>query len=138
MDRLSRAHRSWLMSKVRSKDTTPEMIVRRAVHKLGYRYRLHCPKMPGKPDLVLSAHRKIIFVHGCFWHGHENCSKARLPKSNVEFWRSKIERNVGRDTELCRMLIDDGWDVLIVWQCQTKDLEGLVLSLRSFLEKDTI
>ncbi|RWQ03314.1 MAG: DNA mismatch endonuclease Vsr [Mesorhizobium sp.] len=134
MDRLSPSHRSWLMSRVRGKDTTPELIVRRVLHRLGYRFRLHDPKMRGKPDLVLASRRKIIFVHGCFWHRHAGCKKATLPKSNQVFWQEKFEKNVARDEKIRFDLEAQGWSVLVVWQCETKDPETLERLLGTFLE----
>ncbi|MER9655241.1 very short patch repair endonuclease [Mesorhizobium sp. M0152] len=122
------------MSRIRGKDTTPELIVRRLLHRLGYRYRLHHPRMPGKPDLVLKSRRKIVFIHGCFWHRHAGCRKATSPKSNQSFWQEKFEKNVARD-EIARLTLEaQGWDVLVVWQCETKDLEILERSLITFLE----
>ncbi|MER9209039.1 DNA mismatch endonuclease Vsr [Mesorhizobium sp. M0771] len=123
------------MSRVRGKDTIPEMIVRRVLHRLGYRYRLHHPKMPGRPDLVLASRRKIIFIHGCFWHRHVGCRKATLPKTNQDFWQEKFVRNVARDEKMRAALEAQGWDVLVVWQCETKDLEVLQQSLTAFLER---
>ena len=125
MDRLSRARRGWLMSRVGSRDTLPELRVRRAVFGMGYRYRLNDPRYPGKPDLVFPRHRKIVFVHGCFWHGHEACRYARLPKTRVRFWTAKIERNRERDREVEEKLRFMGWRILTVWQCDTKDAEKM-------------
>ncbi|WP_421866053.1 very short patch repair endonuclease [Parvibaculum sp.] len=133
VDRLSVERRSALMSKVKSKDTSPEMRVRRLAHALGYRYRLHRRSLPGSPDLVFSTRRKVIFVHGCFWHRHPNCRKASMPKSRVRFWSEKFERNVQRDRENLRALRKGGWEVLVVWECQTKDVERLEKKLRKFL-----
>ncbi|MET2524970.1 very short patch repair endonuclease [Ralstonia pseudosolanacearum] len=133
MDRLSVEKRSWLMSRVRSKDTTPELTVRRLLHRLGYRYRLHAAHLPGKPDLVFPARKKIIFVHGCFWHGHAGCKYARTPSSRIEFWREKIDRNRHRDQRNQRELSELGWDVLVVWQCQLKDSASVLRNLLSFL-----
>lgn len=121
-----------IMQAVRGKDTGPEMIVRRMLHRLGYRYRLHARNLPGKPDLVFPARRKAIFVHGCFWHGH-GCPKGRLPKSRLDFWVPKIERNRARDTSVLSRLSDLGWQTAVVWQCQTKDQAGLMRSLVNFL-----
>jgi DNA mismatch endonuclease (patch repair protein) len=116
--------RSRNMSRIRSTNTKPEMIVRSLVHQMGYRYRLHVKGMPGTPDLVLPAHRKIIFVHGCFWHSH-NCRYGRvLPATNSEFWSNKRHGNVLRDRRNGRKLRADGWSVLVVWECWTKDPEG--------------
>ena len=135
MDRLSPERRSWLMSRVRSKDTLPELAVRRLVFGMGYRYRLHVPRLPGKPDLVFSARRKIIFVHGCFWHGHKGCRYARLPKSRVEYWQDKRRRNRLHDRRTVAALEREGWHVLVVWQCELKDVNKLTAKLHEFLEK---
>jgi len=114
--------RSAIMSRVRGKDTAPEMVVRRLVHAMGYRYKLHDPKLPGRPDLVFAGRRKIIFVHGCFWHGH-GCRYGRLPKSRLEFWTAKIERNRRRDRILVAGLRKQGWSVLVLWQCKARRLD---------------
>lgn len=108
------------MRAVKSKDTAPEMIVRRLVHGLGYRYRLHRKDLPGNPDLVFSGRQKIIFVHGCFWHGHHCKRGARPPKENADYWGPKIARNVDRDTRTQAELRAVGWDVVTVWECETK------------------
>lgn len=133
MDRVTRERRSQIMALVRSKDTRPEMIVRRLVHALGFRYRLHCSDLPGKPDLVFRSKKKVIFVHGCFWHGHKSCSKARLPKSRVDFWRSKRENNTRRDARVKRALNRKGWSYMVVWQCQLKEIEEVSERLLSYL-----
>lgn len=109
------------MSKVRGKDTKPEMAVRSYLHRRGLRYRLHDRSLPGKPDLVFKSRRVVVFVHGCFWHGHPGCSKARIPKTREEFWRSKIETNAARDRRSIRRLRALGWRVLVVWQCRISD-----------------
>lgn len=118
VDTRTSAKRSEIMSKVRSKDTGPEMIVRRLIFGMGYRYQLHRRDLPGSPDIVMPGWRKIIDVRGCFWHGHEGCRYGRLPKSREDFWRAKIERNRERDLQNLRRLESDGWRVLIVWQCE--------------------
>ena len=117
MDTLTKAQRSALMSRVRSKDSRPEMFVRRLVFALGYRYRLHVSGMPGRPDLVFSGRRKVIFVHGCFWHRHARCKLARLPKSRLEFWIPKLDANRRRDRKNVRVLRRKGWAVLTIWEC---------------------
>ena len=109
------------MSRVRSKDSRPEMFVRRLVFSLGYRYRLHVSGIPGRPDLVFSGRRKVIFVHGCFWHRHADCALARLPKSRLEFWLPKLAANRLRDQENVRSLRRDGWAVLTIWECEIGD-----------------
>lgn len=134
MDRLSTKRRSWLMSRVGSKDTTPEMAVRSLVHRLGFRFRLHYKKLPGKPDLAFPGRKKVIFVHGCFWHGHENCSKGRLPKSNLDVWVPKIENNKKRDIANIAKIVAFGWNCLTIWQCEIRNAEGLEQKLVRFLE----
>jgi DNA mismatch endonuclease (patch repair protein) len=111
--------RSQMMAAVRSKNTVPEMTVRRLVHSMGYRYRLHRSGLPGKPDLVFPGRRKIIFVHGCFWHQH-GCKGSHLPRSNEGYWLPKLERNRARDTEHLKALRADGWACLVLWECQLK------------------
>jgi len=127
------------MRQVRSKNSGPELMVRRMVHAMGYRFRLHDTKLLGKPDLVFPRLRKIIFVHGCFWHRHKGCSGTTTPKSNVDFWEEKFERNVERDRRNISALKRMGWRVLVVWQCQTRNPEKLERKLRGFLnEKERI
>ena len=135
MDRLTPEQRSANMSKIRSKDTKPEMLVRRHLHALGFRYRLHASKLPGHPDLVLPKWHTVIFVNGCFWHKHEGCRYFVVPKSNTEFWMNKISRNVERDADNTKKLIDMGWKVVTVWECELKKekrdntLNGLVIEI---------
>jgi len=133
-DVFSKDKRSWIMSRVRGKDTSPEMIVRSLVHRLGYRFRLHRKDLPGKPDLTFPSRRKVIFVHGCFWHGHDCLRGDRKPKSNVEYWRNKIRRNNQRDEVNQQRLKELGWDFLVIWECQIKDQEKLKTILVDFLE----
>jgi len=138
MDTLSSAERSERMGRVRSKDTRPELVVRRIVHSLGFRYRLHDIKLPGKPDLVFSGRRKVIFVHGCFWHRHgAACPLTRLPKSRLEFWRPKLAENRKRDWKNARCLRSAGWDILVLWECQLRDLEAIEARVMQFLEGDS-
>jgi DNA mismatch endonuclease (patch repair protein) len=132
VDKLTPEQRSDLMHKVRGKDTAPEMIVRRLAHGAGFRYRLHRKDLPGKPDLCFPARRKIIFVHGCFRHGHD-CKLGRLPKSRPEYWLPKIARNRECDKASIAALAALGWKVLTVWECQTKDLEALRERVVKFL-----
>lgn len=122
------------MQAVRGKDTGPEWIVRRLLHRLGYRYRLHRKDLPGKPDLVFPARRKAIFVHGCFWHAH-GCRYGKPPKSALEYWLPKLDQNRKRDAEKSARLEARGWTVLTVWQCETKDTEALTAKLRAFLDR---
>lgn len=134
MDTVSQPERSRIMSRVRSKNTQPELAVRRLLFALGYRYRLHAKALPGKPDLVFSGARSVVFVHGCFWHGH-TCRRAALPTSNVKFWAEKIGKNKARDKKTKLDLMASGWKALTVWQCETKDAERLQRKLTAFLGK---
>lgn len=134
-DIMSHEARSRLMSRVQSQDTAPERAVRSLLHRLGYRFRLHRKDLPGKPDIVLPRYKTVIFVHGCFWHGH-NCPKGRLPKTNKVFWSNKIARNRQRDLEHERALKQLGWEVLTVWECQLADTERLKNYLRQNLRKE--
>lgn len=133
-DTLSVSERSARMSRIRGKDTKPEMKLRRLVHSMGYRYRLHAPNLPGKPDLVFPGRKAVIFMHGCFWHRHQGCKLARLPKSRVEFWREKLETNRERDLRNQEKLRELGWRVLVVWECQLKDLEATARVVKDFLD----
>jgi DNA mismatch endonuclease (patch repair protein) len=123
-DNRTRESRSALMARIGPRDTAPEMAVRRLLHRLGYRYRLHCRSLPGTPDIVLPSRRIAVFVHGCFWHAH-GCSKGRPPKTRQEYWKSKLDRNRERDAEKRGALEAMGWQVVEIWQCQTRDCEGL-------------
>lgn len=138
VDTLSTSERSRIMSLVKGKNTRPEMIVRRLLHGAGFRYRLHDAKLPGKPDLVFSGKRKVIFVHGCFWHRHEGCPLARIPKSNQEFWLTKLEGNKARDESNQRKLHEAGWGTLVIWECEMGDLDSLERRLRRFITATTI
>jgi DNA mismatch endonuclease (patch repair protein) len=126
--------RSHIMRSVGRQHTRPEMVVRRVVHALGGRYRLHRGNLPGKPDLVFPGKRKVIFVHGCFWHHHEGCSKASLPKTRTEFWAAKFDRNRARDARVAAELQEKGWHTLVVWECETRDPAALEKTLRAFLD----
>jgi DNA mismatch endonuclease, patch repair protein len=137
MDTLTTAARSERMSRVRSKNTKPELLVRSLVHRMGFRYRLHDRRLPGNPDLVFPSRGKIIFVHGCFWHRHgERCEFTRWPKSKLDFWKPKLERNSQRDKLVRKELRKLGWRVLVVWECQLKKSESLSTKLRAFLEAE--
>lgn len=132
-DRLSPQRRSALMARVRDRDTSPERIVRRLLHGVGYRYRLHRKDLPGKPDLVFSGRKKIVFIHGCWWHRHPGCQKASSPKSHVAYWEEKFRRNVERDALAATALAAAGWGILVVWECEVKHLEILRSKLIEFL-----
>jgi DNA mismatch endonuclease, patch repair protein len=133
VDKLSSSDRSRVMSRVKGKDTAPEMTVRRLLHALGYRYRLHGKQLPGKPDIVFAARRKLIFVHGCFWHQHTGCRKSTIPDTRRDFWSEKLARNVSRDERTEGQLRALGWDVLVVWECDVRDKEGLTRRLIDFV-----
>lgn len=134
MDTLKPAERSARMALVRNKDTKPELLVRRLVHGMGYRYRLHRRDLPGTPDLVFPSRKKVIFVNGCFWHRHNGCALARLPKSRGEFWLPKLNANVERDVRNVRELRRLGWHVLTIWECQLGDIAKLPNRIRRFLD----
>jgi len=121
------------MARIRGKDTKPELIVRRLAHALGYRFRLHRRDLPGSPDLVFPSRRKIVFVHGCFWHRHPGCKKTTTPSTRHDFWQKKFDQNVERDIRKEVQLIAAGWDVLVVWECETRDAARLTSTLREFL-----
>jgi DNA mismatch endonuclease, patch repair protein len=132
MDHLTKEKRSWNMSRIRSKNTKPEMVVRSLLYSMGYRFRLHGRVnkklykpgvLPGKPDIVLKKYRTVIFIHGCFWHRHENCKKASTPKTRTEWWQAKFDRNVANDRKHQQELKDLGWKVVVIWECEIKNLE---------------
>lgn len=134
-DRLTPEHRSWLMSRVAQKNTTPEMKVRRAAHALGFRFRLHRKDLPGTPDLVFPRKKIALFVNGCFWHRHPGCKKASFPKSREDYWSAKFAANVARDERVRVELENRGWTVDVVWECETKDADELARRLHSLLTK---
>lgn len=133
-DHLSARARSELMSRIRGKDTKPEMLVRRLVHSMGYRYRLHARELPGRPDLVFRPRRKAIFVHGCFWHRHEGCSRNTMPAIRQDFWRRKLNGNAQRDRRNEAVLQENGWRVLVIWECEANgDMDRLARTISEFL-----
>jgi DNA mismatch endonuclease (patch repair protein) len=125
--------RSQMMAAVRSKNTQPEMLVRRLVHSMGYRYRLHAARLPGKPDLAFAGRRKVIFVHGCFWHQHGGCKGSHLPKSNKKYWLPKLKRNQVRDEEHLKALRANGWRSLVLWECELRKGAALRRKISRFL-----
>ena len=133
-DTVSPETRSRIMARVKSKGMKPEMKVRRLLHGLGYRYRLHRADLPGRPDLVFPARRKVLFVNGCFWHRHDGCSKVRIPATNRDYWLAKLERNHARDIHNIALLQEQGWTVATVWECQLRDLPAATELLIAFLE----
>jgi len=122
------------MSRIRGVDTKPEIIVRSILHRAGFRFRLHVKRLPGKPDIVLPKHRTVVFVNGCFWHRHD-CGRFRMPKSNTDYWKDKFDKNAARDKRNAASLRDLGWKVVIVWECETADAEGLMDRLNVELSK---
>jgi len=129
----NKQQRSYNMSQILCKNTKPEMLVRSLVHRMGYRYALHRKDLPGKPDLVLVKHRKVIFVHGCFWHMHRCRYGSIVPKTNKKFWKTKRQGNVERDKRNLRKLRKEGWKVLVIWECQIRNTEKLINKLEKFL-----
>lgn len=131
-DLLSRAARSENMRRIRAKDTTPELLVRQALHRMGLRFRLHASALPGKPDVVLRRHHAVVLVHGCFWHQHRHCIDGRVPKTRLEYWKPKLDRNVERDRRNRRQLAQLGFRVLVVWECEARRPAVLDRKLRRF------
>lgn len=138
-DKLSKLHRSWLMSRVSGKNTKPELIARSLLHQLGYRFTVTGPKnktIPGKPDIVLPKYKTAIFVHGCFWHRHANCKSASTPKTNTDYWLPKFERNVQRDRKNQHDLHNLGWQAIIIWECELKKLDTVAARLIAALPRE--
>lgn len=133
-DRLSKEKRSWNMSRIRNRDTKPELIVRSLLHRMGYRFRLHRKDLPGRPDIVLPKYKTVIFVHGCFWHRHKGCRFSYMPKTRVKFWREKFSKNVKRDQIIMAQLKKINWNTIVIWQCQTSDLDFLNKKLYTELQ----
>ncbi len=132
-DSITSEQRSWNMSQIRSRDTTPEMIVRSILHRSGFRFRLHRKGLPGKPDIVLRKHRAVIFVHGCFWHRHSGCKRCSTPKTNPAYWIPKLQRNADRDIKHIADLKKLGWRVRVVWECELKNPTKLKKGLERYL-----
>ena len=122
------------MARIRSRDTQPEVTVRRLLYALGYRYRLHRLDLPGSPDICFPGRKKVIFVHGCFWHRHDGCARATTPKTRTSFWEEKFRKNVIRDRRNMTGLVELGWETMVVWECETRDLERLAPRLARFLD----
>jgi len=135
-DVFSKKKRSWIMGRVKGRDTKPEILVRSIVHRMGYRFRIHRRELPGNPDIVLPRHRKVIFVHGCFWHGHRRCPRSERPSSNKSFWNTKLDKNVERDERLRRVLRRMGWRVFVVWECETRAPDKVLRKLGRFLNDE--
>jgi DNA mismatch endonuclease, patch repair protein len=127
--------RSYNMSRIRGKDTKPELVVRKLAWHLGYRYRLHSRYLPGKPDIVFKSRMKVIFVHGCFWHRHGGCKYTTTPKTNAEFWAHKFKANIRRDRQVQKLLQELGFKILTIWECETKNLPTLTNTLTTFIDE---
>jgi DNA mismatch endonuclease (patch repair protein) len=127
--------RSWNMSRIKGKDTKPEVMVRSMLHRAGYRFRKNVKELPGKPDIVLPKYRTVIFVHGCFWHRHKGCKQATTPGTNVEFWQKKFERNIANDAKHSRALRKLGWHVLTIWECQLTNPDMVIRKVERHLSK---
>jgi DNA mismatch endonuclease (patch repair protein) len=136
-DRLTRKQRSILMAGVRTKHTGPELKVRSIAHGAGYRFSLHRKDLPGRPDIVFPRYKSVVYVHGCFWHQHKGCPKSVLPATREDFWTAKLSRNVSRDVENMRGLRRAGWRVLVIWECQTRDMDLVARKLKHFLQRST-
>jgi len=134
-ERFTPEERSRIMSLIKGRETKPEKLVRRLLHNMGYRFKLHDKNLPGKPDIVLPRHKKTVFVHGCFWHGHQRCKRAKRPATHKVFWNNKIDGNINRDKKVRRQLKALNWQVLVVWQCQTRVQEELRKRLGKFMLK---
>lgn len=132
-DTLTPKERSERMARVLGKGTKPEMNLRRLVHGMGFRYRLHSKALPGKPDMVFPGRKAVIFMHGCFWHRHPGCKLARMPKSRIDFWKEKLEANSQRDLQNQERLRNMGWRVLVIWECQLRDTNEISRIVREFL-----
>jgi len=133
-DNLTPEERSWNMSRIRDKNTKPEIIVRSMLHRMGYRFRLHRKDLPGKPDIVLPKYNTVIFVHGCFWHQHEGCSRCTMPSTNMDYWENKFHRNKKRDIKVKKELEENGWKVMIIWECEIQENKIKLLKNRLLKE----
>lgn len=133
MDNLDKEQRKLCMSNIRSKDTTPEVIVRKILTKLGIRYRLHVKKLPGKPDIVIAKRRKVFFINGCFWHQHNGCKKSTMPKTRLDYWGPKLKRNIEKQEQDIKSLRKQGWKVYKIWECQTKKGDALTKRIQKML-----
>ncbi len=129
MDTVSPEKRSWVMSRVKGRNTEPERRVRSLLHRLGFRFRIQRKDLPGTPDVVLPKYKTVLFVHGCFWHRHAGCKRATTPANNAEYWQKKFARNLARDARVEQELKESGWRVIVVWECELRDMDALAVSL---------
>jgi len=130
MDSISKEHRSWNMSRIKSKDTIPELKVRSFLHQSGYRFRINRKDLPGNPDIVLPKYKTIVFVHGCFWHRHTNCRRCTTPKSNQIYWNNKFQQNIKRDKENIESLFQLGWKTIVVWECEVRKSNYQIIEMK--------
>lgn len=135
-DVFSKEKRSLIMSRIKGLNTKPEVLVRSYIHKMGFRFRIDGRGLPGKPDIVLPRHRKVVFVHGCFWHGHRGCPRSKRPSTNEEFWNRKLDLNIERDKRFRRDLRTLGWKFLVLWECELKKPDKVLVKLERFLHED--
>lgn len=135
MDKLTPEHRSWNMSRIKSSNTKPELIVRSILHRMGFRFRLHRKDIPGKPDIVLPKYKTVIFVHGCFWHRHEGCKYAYTPKSRVDFWEAKFSSNIKRDIKVKKQLDELNWNIFVIWECELSDINSLRKKIQKYFNR---
>jgi DNA mismatch endonuclease, patch repair protein len=139
MDIWTKEKRSKVMSRIRGKNTKPEMILRKALFKLGYRYRIHKKDLPGKPDIVFTKNKTVIFVHGCFWHFHKDCPEGRIPSTNSTFWKEKLEKNIAKDEKNYEVLRETGWNVIAIWECVVeKKLQDVLSSIEKQIKTNKI
>ena len=136
MDVFDKEKRSDIMAKVKGKNTKPELLVRSVLYKMGYRFRLYRKDLPGNPDITLPKFKKVIFIHGCFWHSHKNCKRSKRPTTNYEFWNKKLNKNILRDKKVIKQLNEMGWESLIIWTCEIKDINTIKQKLDNFLKGD--
>ena len=138
MDRLTEEKRSWNMSRIKNRDTQPELKVRSILHRMGLRFRLHRKDLPGKPDIVLPKFKKVIFVHGCFWHRHPTCKLAYTPKTRIEFWNNKFNRNIQNDIKVTKKYSQSEWNQIIIWECETKEFKKLEAKIKNIFFKNMV
>jgi len=137
-DIFSARKRSAIMKSIKGKDTKPEIAVRSIVHRMGYRFRVNQGMLPGNPDIVLKKHKKVIFVNGCFWHGHLKCRRSRLPTSNENYWKNKIIKNMARDKKQIKLLHNQGWNTLVVWTCEIQDKKKISEKIANYLSSSEL
>lgn len=138
VDVFSEVKRKWLMGRIKGRDTKPEIFIRSIIHRMGFRFRLQRRDLPGCPDIVLPRYKKVIFVNGCFWHGHEKCLRAKRPTTNIDFWNKKLDKNIKRDKKIRNELKKIGWKALVIWQCEIKKPATIYRKLERFLRESCV